>query len=361
MGLVPSSAADGAVPGALGGAVMGVDSSFERQLYNDSPAGAAAQEPAIDLGPLWGVLAVLPPFGDQAGGDSDTGLARDALLRRLVRLGGATPASCKPAASLLQSLCFGDLSRSQAVVCRICERVEESDGRALRSALRAGTALVALSDGFVRERTVFLLKGVLHVARNNRRYFRTMHLVVHYLVKWCRRRQELAGWLLADGGGSGGNYRWVEAWLKECIHNGGDAWAGGSYGTDPGRDARWAWCSEVLPHVRRIVRGEAPAREANALPTDSDADLPGGPAAFAGRVAALAAHTTAAAAATVAPARRGAPPLVEPLLNPGAASAPQMELRVLSKAQMVANLVANQSRRRHDHSAHLGMRPLAAW
>eukprot|EP00932_Pfiesteria_piscicida_P003317 SRR837773.1323.p2 GENE.SRR837773.1323~~SRR837773.1323.p2 ORF type:complete len:277 (-),score=60.39 SRR837773.1323:52-882(-) len=276
-------------------------------------------------------------------------------------MGGATAAGCKHAAALLQLFCAGDLDRSQNVVNKICERVEDSDGRALRSALRAGTWLVALADPLARERGVFLVKSVLYVARNNRRYFRTMHLVIHYLIKWCRRRPELPGWLYADGGG--GHYRWLEGWLKDCIGNGGDVWVTNGYaGADAGRDARWAWCSEVLPMVRRIVRGEPPGREAYLQVPESDAELPGGTVALPGRRGALPSGTSASSLASSAasPVRRPPRPLLEPLLSPGSASTTQLELPVLSKAQLAATLAA-QSRVRHDDGGYIGMRPLAAW
>ena len=186
-----------------------VDASFERNLYSD--AGDF-----IDLGPLWAsITTLLEQDRPRCALESEE---HDALLRRLVRLGGTTPSSARPASRLLQLLCRGNLPRSQSVICRVCERVDECDGHALRAVLRMGSALVDLSDALVQQRSIFLVKSVLHVAKNNRRYFATMQLVVHYVIKWCKRRPELPQWLLRDAGGGtpgAGPYRWLEGWLKE--------------------------------------------------------------------------------------------------------------------------------------------------
>merc|ERR1711972_362388 len=111
------------------------------------------------MGPLWGALAILLD-GDVTRIQRDS-VENDALLRRLVALGGATQASCGPAGRLLRLFCQNNLARSQGVACRICERVDEGNGRALRAALRMGSALIDVCDAFVQQRTVFLLKSVL--------------------------------------------------------------------------------------------------------------------------------------------------------------------------------------------------------
>jgi len=199
---------------------------------------------------------------------------------------------------------------SQGAVCRICERVDESDGRALRAALRMGTALVDLDDSLAQPRGVFLLKSLLHVAQNNRKNFRTMHPVLHYVVKWCRRRPLLPPWLLADVGASSlgaGQYRWLETWLKDCANGAVEPWnswqsggypgqlsaaptyrrleygqgtesGGSSEGVhDPAGSARWAWCNDMLPLVRKIVRGDSLPKGELLSGRDSDDDTLAGP------------------------------------------------------------------------------------
>ncbi|CAK0889831.1 unnamed protein product, partial [Prorocentrum cordatum] len=143
---------DGA-PGGGGGAgpaeAASPDPSFEQQLFGEPGT-------AVELGPLWGALVAL------LGRDpARVGTRADALLVRLVRIGGATPAAGLQAGRLLQLLCAGDLVRSRAATCLVCERVDESESRAMRSALRMGTALVELSDGLCQQRTVYLLRSLL--------------------------------------------------------------------------------------------------------------------------------------------------------------------------------------------------------
>jgi len=326
--------------------------SFERQLRGDSVTDA------IELGPLWASLAML--LESSPGSVRQHSEENDALLRRLVRIGGATQASCAPASKLLQLLCRGDLALSQGAVCRICERVDESDGRALRAALRMGTALVDLDDSLAQPRGVFLLKSLLHVAKNNRKNFRTMHPVVHYIVKWCRRRPLLPQWLLSDVGASSfgaGHYRWLETWLKECANGAVEpwnSWQAGSYpgqysaaptyrrfeysqgtesggtseGThDPAGNARWAWCNDMLPLVRKIVRGDSlPKGELLLNGRDSDDDTLAGP---------------------TLPLERRSTMLAPPKSLAG--SAGQSSPVTLSKVQMINALVAAATTRLQHH------------
>merc|ERR1719373_1084913 len=102
------------------------------------------------------------------------------------------------------------------------------------------------------------------MAKQNRNHFQTMRFVIHYIIRWCRRRPELPEWLARDAGGSSrclGEYRWLEQWLKEKTGGGGDwqGWQGGNYpgnfasslfGTgeneDPARATRMTWCAEML-------------------------------------------------------------------------------------------------------------------
>lgn len=329
----------------------GADSSFERQLRSELAGDA------VELGPLWGAcVLLLEGDAERVRRHSDE---NDALLRRLVRLGGATAGSRGPAGRLVQLLCRGDLARSQGAVCRICERADECDGRALRTTLRMGSALIDLSDAFTQQRGVFLLKSLLHVARNNRKYFRTMHVIVHYILKWCRLRPELPQWLLSDAGNSN-QYRWLEAWVKENSSAGGnDAWQGWQTGGYPGQmagigathaaapqdaagSAKWNWCSEVLPLVRRLVRGEALPRSGGGdaeAGGDSDAE------------AAAQANTPELAAG----GRERPVVLPAPRTLLGAARVPPP---VLSKVQMVNSLAA--SARNYQHPAS-NMSASAVW
>jgi len=314
------------------------DYSFERHIHSDVASDT------IELGPLWGAIATLLECDSQRVDVQDE--ENDALMRRLVRLGGASAKSCGSAGRLLRLFCRGNMGRSQGVVCRICERTDESDGRALRGALRMGSTLVNLSDTFTQPRSVFLLKSVLHVAKHNRKYFRTMHLMIHYIVKWCRRRPELPQWLLSDAASMAlgtGQYRWLETWVRENTGGGGDSWSGwqaGAYsgslsssvfrrsdtGVGDGGDSgtgipgptRWSWCSEILPYVRKITRGEPITKEPIISSGDSDFEP--------------------LEAQPPPPGKR--PMLVPPVRS--SISGYQMRAPILSKVQMVSVLAAAQ-------------------
>lgn len=200
--------------------------SFERQLLEEpllAAFGAQDEAELFDLGPLWATLALLLEGGGlrrlrgYACGSSEA--LESSLLARVVRLGGASGSSLRAAGRLLRLLCFGDLVRSRSAACRICERVDEADGRALRAALRMGSALIGIGDDLARPRSVFLVSSLLHVARSNRRYQHTVQLVVRYLLRWCRMRPELPQWLQEDDldGAGAVQYRWLEAWLRDNL------------------------------------------------------------------------------------------------------------------------------------------------
>jgi hypothetical protein len=288
------------------------DASLERRLHSDNSGDG------VELGLLWSCIAQLLGANRRELQREDM----EALLRRLVRLGGATVASLSGASRLLRLLCDGDLARSQSAVCIICERIEESEGQALRGALRMGTALVALSDGLIQRRCAFLLKSVLHVAKNNRKHFRTMQLVIFYIVRWCRRRREIPQWFAADCGGSNvalTQYRWLEAWTKENAAGGGD-WQ------DTGRSTQWSWCADMLPYVKKIIRGDVLCKEA-IPPGAGDSDLE---------------------KEVAAPASQGRPSTATVMPRAGGLAgkaALAMKLPVLSKVQVVnAMAIAQQQR-----------------
>jgi hypothetical protein len=228
--------------------------------------------------------------------------------------------------------------------------VGESDGQMLRGALRMGSALVALADKYTQQRLVMLLKSVLHVAKTNRKYFRTMHFVIHYIVKWCRRRPELPQWLSIDAGGSSqcqNQNRWLEQWLKERSGNGGDWQGGGNFATslfgagdgveDSRQPTRWTWCADMIPYVRKIVKGEAITKEAiPPVAGDSDADV---------QDSANAKRPSASGSGAV---------------SGTSTASTRSQLPILSKVQMATALVAAQQRQQQQVYANAGAH-MTAW
>jgi len=283
------------------------DAEEQKELHED-----------IDLAALWGVLASLLELDiSRVAQHSEE---NDAVIRRVVR-GGST--TSRPACRLLQLYCRDDLARSQGVTCMICERI---DGGALRDfrILRLGTALVELSDRCAQQRSVFLVKSVLHVAKNNPK-FRVMHSVIHYFVKWCRRRTELPQWLQSDAAHvSVGSQKWLETWLKDAM-NAADSqsWnSNGPYGRDDTVASKLAWCQEMLPLVKRIARGEALPKEVGG---DSD----------------------------------GESNRTSPLSR--SANGSRFQVPVLSKVQIVEMLVTQQQQQRQHQQQHANMPSAPVW
>lgn len=284
-----------------------LDAEEQKELHED-----------IDLAALWGVLASLLELDiSRVAQHSEE---NDAVIRRVVR-GGST--TSRPACRLLQLYCRDDLARSQGVTCMICERI---DGGALRDfrILRLGTALVELSDRCAQQRCVFLVKSVLHVAKNNPK-FRVMHSVIHYFVKWCRRRTELPQWLQSDAAHvSVGSQKWLETWLKDAM-NAADSqnWnSNGPYGRDDTVASKLAWCQEMLPLVKRIARGEALPKEVGG---DSD----------------------------------GESNRTSPLSR--SANGSRFQVPVLSKVQIVEMLVTQQQQQRQHQQQHANMPSAPVW
>lgn len=151
-------------------------------------------------------------------------LSNEFLLRRLIRLGGQRHAH-RACGRLLRMFSHNDLAQSQTIVVHLCERIDESDGTSLRCAMRLGTSLLQTRDEFTALRNGFLLKSILHVAHNNKMWFRPTILVVHYAIKWCMRYPDLPKHLVdLEGKGQRGlaaqnaartRHKWIEVWLKE--------------------------------------------------------------------------------------------------------------------------------------------------
>lgn len=208
-------------------------------------------------------------------------------MRRLVRLGGASLASVRPAARLMQLLCRADWSRSQDMIHCMRGRMEESlDARALQSTLRMASALVDLDDVYTQQRCVFLLRSVLQIAKSARACVGAMHVLLHYIVKWCFRRISLPQWFVqADGSGGVRQHKWIEAWLREMAGSGGWTAAslaglhklGGPGSSEPSPNRGTGWCSEHLPFVHKLLRGEPVTKSPLSEAVDSEGVVEGVP------------------------------------------------------------------------------------
>jgi len=151
------------------------------------------------------------------------------------------------------------------------------------------------------------------------------------------------------GTGLGANqYRWLEAWIKDNASGGYDYWPnmqtnqyqgrhgsgssmGGGMRDDFGGGGWSGWCADVLPHVRKIVRGEPVPKALPGEDRDSEHDFPMAAMAGRARPPLVTPSTSRAALASGAPA--------------GAAS--RHHIPHLSKAQQIDALMIAAQRRQH--------------
>jgi len=132
--------------------------------------------------------------------------------------------------------------RSNEVSCRISVVLDDSDARCLQGLMKLATLMVSIKDSCTQKRNAYLVRSILHVVKQNRKYTRSTITVLQYVCKWCTLCPDLPKWVVEVEGRE--RIRWIDYWAREVQE-------------PPHTLENSAKVREMMPSIKRLVRGDS--------------------------------------------------------------------------------------------------------